>query len=160
MNSILENCQHFIGISVRCLDVSISHILMAGGLLNPRPMGLYAEARLGELIKQEQEAGRLATQFSGNRNLSVNNNTQISTLADYELDKVVAAISEFSTLYNRKLGRSSPWGGQLHTLKTGILAATGFVSFAENHKKDNRFGTDRSNRPTEPQGNLYFSTTK
>jgi hypothetical protein len=78
----------------------------------------------------------------------------------FSTNTVATAISEFSTLYNRKLGRSSPWGGQLHTLKTGILAATGFVSFAENHKKDNRFGTDRSNRPTEPQGNLYFSTTK
>lgn len=38
-------------------------------------------------IKLEQEAGRLATQFSGNRNLSANDGTQIKTLADYGLDK-------------------------------------------------------------------------
>jgi hypothetical protein len=45
---------------------------------------LKIEAKLGELIKQEQEAGRLASQNSGNRNLGNN----VVTLKDYGLTKM------------------------------------------------------------------------
>lgn len=43
------------------------------------------EARLGELIKQEQEAGRLATSNTGNPKLKGN---IVVTLADYGLTKM------------------------------------------------------------------------
>jgi N6-adenosine-specific RNA methylase IME4 len=50
---------------------------------------LYAEARLGELIKIEQDAGRLATQAKhpGSFVSSPNGTNVIQTLADYGLDK-------------------------------------------------------------------------
>jgi hypothetical protein len=45
------------------------------------------------------------------------------------------------------------WVSQLHTLKIGILAAAGFVTFPVNHKNTQLVETlpqaDRNNRPTE-----------
>jgi hypothetical protein len=48
---------------------------------------LKLEAILGEQIKREQEAGRLATQDSGRRKKCATNGTLIKTLSDYGLDR-------------------------------------------------------------------------
>jgi hypothetical protein len=48
---------------------------------------LYAEARLGELIKSEQEAGRLSTGGNPHKDFNGYNDVTVKTLSDYNLTK-------------------------------------------------------------------------
>ena len=47
---------------------------------------LLAEARFGEMIKQEQEAGRLAV--SGDNQHSIGSNNVVTTLKDYGISRI------------------------------------------------------------------------
>ena len=82
----------------------------------------------------------------------------------YTIQLLVHPISEIETRCNQILGGLAVWFGQLHTLKTGILAAAGFVTFPVNDKNQplvQMFAQAvEGNRPTEVWGNLYFSITK
>jgi hypothetical protein len=152
----------FSGITASLPGVGIVSPLIPGEAAHPPQVTeLYAEARLGELIKQEQEAGRLATQSRGTTQFgSGNNNTPVKTLADYGLDKedsrhaqalaehkdiiaekrgfgintVAAAISEFPTRCSAKLDALTGWTGQLHTMFWGQTKQRSFVETLESYK--------------------------